>query len=327
MSQSTETATPAGEHGWLEHFPISFFAVVMGLSGLALATMRLEHCVEATDLTAGRVLTLLAAGAFVLIALVYATKLARHAHQVHWEWNHPVRISFFPAISIGLVLVGTALARFQPDVAIVVWGIGVALHLLATLTVVAAWIGHRPFQHLHLNPAWFIPAVGNVLVPIGGMHFGLVELSWFFFSVGILFWLILLTLVFNRLVFHDPLPERLLPTLVILIAPPAVGFVSWAALTGGLDAFGRILFYAAVIFALVVATQLRRLSRLPFTMSWWAYSFPVAAFTVASFRYAELTGVDTFCWVGFAAYGVLAAVIGLLTVQTIARRHEICQPE
>jgi tellurite resistance protein len=35
----------------------------------------------------------------------------------------------------------------------------------------------------------------------------------------------LLTLVFNRIIFHDPLPGKLQPTLVILIAPPAVA--SW----------------------------------------------------------------------------------------------------
>ena len=328
MSMTTPDQ-PAASHAWLAHFPISVFAVVMGLSGLALATIRLEHSLGAPDAAVGLGLTALSALSFAAIAAVYLAKLLRHPASVRADWGHPVRISFFPAISIGLILVGTALARYWIDGALAVWSVGVALHLLATLTVVSAWIGHRPFQPLHLNPAWFIPAVGNVLVPIGGVPFGLVELSWFFFSVGMLFWLVLLTLVFNRLVFHDPLPERLLPTLVILIAPPAVGFLSWTLLAGGLDAFGRILYYAAVLFALVVATQLRRLARLPFAMSWWAYSFPVAAFAVASLRYAEMAGQPTFRWVGVAAVLALVAIIGLLVARTLvaAHRGEICRPE
>ena len=37
-----------------------------------------------------------------------------------------------------------------------------------------------------------------------------------------------------------PLPERLLPTVFILIAPPAVGFIAYVRLTGGVDVFAQI---------------------------------------------------------------------------------------
>ena len=42
-------------------------------------------------------------------------------------------------------------------------------------------------------------------------------MPWLFFSAGMLFWPVRLTLVFSRLNFHDPLPGRLYPTLAILI--------------------------------------------------------------------------------------------------------------
>lgn len=35
--------TPAAAHGRLEHFPISFFAIVMGLAGLTIAVEKAEH--------------------------------------------------------------------------------------------------------------------------------------------------------------------------------------------------------------------------------------------------------------------------------------------
>ena len=40
----------------------------------------------------------------------------------------------------------------------------------------------------------------------------------------------------------------------------------------------------------LVAVQLPRILRLPFAMSFWALSFPVAGLTIASFLYAEKTG-------------------------------------
>lgn len=179
----------------------------------------------------------------------------------------------------------------MPAVSAALWGVGALVQALLTLVIVAAWISHRPFGPAMLSPAWFIPAVANVIVPLGGAHLGLYDVSWYFFSVGVLFWIVLLTLVFNRLIFHDPLPGKLRPTLVILIAPPSVAFLAWIELNGGaMDATANVLFNIGVFFAALVAIQLPALLRLPFAMSFWALSFPLAALTTATFRYAALAG-------------------------------------
>ena len=61
----------------------------------------------------------------------------------------------------------------------------------------------------------------------------------FFFFVGIVFWLGLLPLLLQRVMLHDPpLPAKLLPTIAIFIAPPAVAMLSWQALTGVADGPG-----------------------------------------------------------------------------------------
>ncbi|PLX39183.1 MAG: C4-dicarboxylate ABC transporter [Hyphomicrobiales bacterium] len=313
----------------LSHFPVSFFAVVMGLSGLTLATERLEKTLGVEHFySLGLVIA--AVAAFVVIAAFYLTKATRYWSAVVAEWHHPVRLSFFPAISISLLLLATAIVPFSKSAALAMWSVGATLHIIATLSVVSAWIGHRSFETPHMNPAWFIPAVGNVIVPITGMSLGFVEVSWFFFSVGMVFWVVLLTLVFNRLIFHNPLPERLYPTLVILVAPPAVGFVAYMHLNGGaLDGFARILYYAGVLFLLVVAVQIQRFSRLPYALSWWAYSFPLAAITIATLLYAEKIGSDAFRMFGFVLYAVLVAVIAILILRTIKAigAKQICVPE
>ena len=116
---------------------------------------------------------------------------------------------------------------------------------------------------------------------------------------------------------------------MILVAPPAIGFVAWSQLSGGVDGFGRILFYAAIAFALVFLTQLGRLRRLPFMISWWAYSFPFAALTIATFVYGEATGIAGFTVAAYGLYALLVATIGFLTVRTLIglARGEILKPE
>lgn len=320
-----------GHHDRLSEFPVSFFAVILGLSGLTLATRAAEH---ATGLgpVASPWLGGFTAGVLGLVALVYLAKLVLHTDKVVWEWNHPVRIAFFPAISISLLLLAAVAQPLVPQVAGPLWLTGVVAQAALALSVVASWIGHRPYQQAHLSPAWFIPAVGNIVVPLAGMPLGYPELSWLFFSAGLVFWVVLLTLVFNRLVFHDPLPGRLVPTLVILIAPPAVGYVAWVRLTGGvegLDPFGRILLNCGFVFLGVVLTQVHKLVRLPFALSWWALSFPVAALSIASLLFAERTASDPHRLIGLGLWAVLAAMVAVLTLRTLAAivRQEICRPE
>ena len=318
----------ASEPDRLENFPITFFAIMMGLLGLALSMAAAEEAAGSSGNISQFILGA-AVAVFAVLVFFYGLKLVRHPGAVRAEWNHPVRIAFFPTISISLLLLGSALAPRVPEAAYVIWGIGVAAQGILSLSVVANWIGHRSFQPLHLSPAWFIPAVGNVLVPLAGVGFGVIELSWLFFSAGILFWVVLLTLVMNRLIFHEPLPARLMPTLVILIAPPAVAFVAWVRLTGDVDAFARLLLNIGYVFALIVLTQAPRFFRLPFALSWWALTFPVAALSVASFVFAHETGSYGHRLIGFALTVSLAFAVATLVVRTgqAIRAKQICRPE
>lgn len=335
---STQVEASA-EHNRLEHFPITFYATTMGLGGFTLALRA-----AAKPLGLGpvpyQVMFVVTAAAFVLISLFYLLKALKHPKAVSGEWHHPVRLSFFPTIAISLLLLSIIAMTVSTPLALSLWLIGTTLQGLMTLAVVTNWIGTRSFQHGQLNPAWFIPAVGNVIVPVAGAQLGFTKISWLFFSAGMIFWMILLTLVFNRLVFHDPLPGKLQPTLVIMIAPPAVAFIAWLRLTAepilpgatealGVDPFAHILLSLAYVFAALVAVQVPRILRLPFAMSFWALSFPLAALTIATFLHAEYAHSDAHMRIGTAFLVMLALLIAGLVVRTLIgiMRGEICQPE
>lgn len=308
----------------LEHFPISFFGVTMGLFGLALA-LRAGGFAAASEIAGWVALCVL-----ILLGLAFAAKAILHPASVAAEWAHPVRLAFFPATSISLLLLATVLREGMPQVAGAIWILGAIAQAALTLVVISAWISHRSFGPGQLSPAWFIPAVGNVIAPLAGVPLGHAEASWYFFSVGMIFWLVLLTLVFNRLIFHDPLPARLRPTLVILVAPPAVAFLAWLQLTGGeVDATARVLLNIGYFFTALVAIQVPALLRLPFALSFWALSFPLAAIATASFRFAALTGSGLHRALGLVLLALLVAAIAYLVARTIRAmiRREICQPE
>ncbi|PID64371.1 MAG: hypothetical protein CR977_03940 [Gammaproteobacteria bacterium] len=142
--------------------------------------------------------------------------------------------------------------------------------------------------------------------------------------------MILITLFFNRIIFHNPMPIKLMPTLFILLAPPAVGFLAYVKLTGEVDVFARILYYSAAFLFLLLTVQVRVFIKVPFFLSWWAYSFPLAATTLATFVMSRHLPDNSVLWY-FAVllYTVLLGVIALLLTLTLkaALKQQICVNE
>ncbi len=324
---NTQQETSASHR--LAHMPVAFFSTVMGLAGLTIAAQKAESVLGYTT-GVPLVLALLAAGVFAVLAVLFGLKILRHRAAVLEEINHPIKLHFLPAISIGLILLSIVAGHYSIELSHFLFLIGVPLHLFLTLFVLHYWFNREHFQLMHLNPAWFIPIVGNVLVPVPGVALGYVEISWFFFSIGMIFWVTLFAILMNRVLFHHPLPERLAPTLFILIAPPAVGFLAYMRLNNGqIDGLARVLYYFALFMTLFLTTQVPRLLRMKFFLSWWAYSFPLAAITIASWVMAEkLAYAPLFYIAGVLTLLVFAAVIFLVGRTVLAiMRHEICVPE
>ncbi|PID49102.1 MAG: C4-dicarboxylate ABC transporter [Proteobacteria bacterium] len=309
----------------LAHLPIAFFSIIMGLAGLTLGWDK-AAVILGKPLYIGDILAIVTPIVFLVVATLYLSKRLKYPQAVKADLGHPIKLAFFPAISISLLLIATTLVHRLPAIAEVIWMVGAALHLVLTLYVISSWMHHPHYKVQHMSPAWFIPAVGNVLVPVAGVALGYSHISWFFFSIGMMFWVILFTIVFYRVLFHDPLPARMIPTFFILIAPPAVGFIAYTRLAENFDSFSHFLYYAALFLTLLLFVQVRMFTRLQFFLSWWAYSFPLAAMTLATFLMYEIDGSAFFMYLGFSLLIILTAVIVLLLVKTLnaIRQKAIC---
>ncbi|HOW56762.1 MAG TPA: SLAC1 anion channel family protein [Smithellaceae bacterium] len=301
----------------LKNFPISFFAVVMGLTGTAIAWERAENIWGWNHFISW---TLLAASIFVFLAIfsIYLIKSARHPREIQKEFHNITRLSFFPAISISLLLISIALLSIQPFASKVLWNAGAFIQLVFTIVIISIWIRHPSLEINTFSPAWFIPVVGNIIVPIAGMVHAPAEISWFFFSIGLVFWIALFTVILYRLIFHNPLPERLLPTLFILIAPPAVGFIAYVKMTQVIDPTARILYYFALFVFILMIPHLRMLSRIKYYLSWWAYTFPVAALAIATMVMYHQNHMALFIYLALFFLVLVSGFIVLLGVMTIA---------
>lgn len=308
---SPQAITPS-----LRHFPLPLFAAVLGIAGLGLAWRDAGRVLGAPALV-GELLLLVAALAFGLIAIAYLLKWQRHPAAVTAEFRHPVRGNFIFAITVGLILLSNALLPHRPDLAGGLW-------LFATIThlVLAGWLVRRlllqPAPLATLTPAIFIPLVGNILAPLAGMKLGYPALSWFSFSIGLGLWIAIQPVLLHRLFYGESLPPKLMPALAILLAPPSVGCMAMAALQGGtIEAPAWIMAGIAGFIALVLLSLLPRFARLPFAPSWWAYTFPSAAFALMLIQIIAARPAEAPAAIGWIALSAASVIVTLVAFRTL----------
>ena len=296
---------------FLTRLSIASFAWVMGIGGLGNASFA-AHKAFGLPQVIGQALVALAALCFVALLLAHLAKLVLHLDAVREEFGHAVRASFFPAVSVAAIVLSIGLRGWSEPLAQGLWCAGAALHLVLALTLVRRWI-LQPQDESVMTPAWFIPVVGNILVPVGGVPLGHVEASWFFFSIGLVLWLVFFTLAFHRLLFFASLSERSIPTLFILLAPPSIGLSAYFAFNDGhAGPLADILYSVALFVALLLASMAREITHGPFFMSWWAMTFPLDGWAGACIGYYRARpGPFT---AGVAVVALVAATAMLLWV-------------
>ncbi len=316
--------------GRLQHFSISFFAIILGLSGFSIALQKMEEIYNIT-FKASTISLYLTMALFTLFIVIKIKKIIRHPEHVKEEFNHPIKLNFFPTISISLILFSVAYFAIDKDISKYLLVVGLISHLIFTLKVMSIWTVNNNLEMKHLNPAWFIPIVGNILVPVTGVALLPIDISWFFFTIGLLYWLILFAIIMNRIIFHKTLPEKLRPTLFILIAPPAIGFIAYVKLNGGeVDNFARILYFTALFLTVNLFFQFKFFKQIKqFYLSWWAYSFPLSSITLASILMYHTSNLIIYKYFALVFFIILVLVIILLFVKTVEaiKKRGLCVEE
>ncbi|WP_236105441.1 SLAC1 family transporter [Zavarzinia marina] len=313
--------------GRLEHLPLPLFAAPMGVGGLGLAWREAARVLGAPELI-GEVLLGTALASWLLIALLHVMRALNHPGALAGDLRHPIRSAFAGAVSIGLLIVAGGFIPYAPAFAAGLWLVAVGLHLAIGIWTVRGLLT-APREAATLLPPLLIPLVGNIVAPIFGAKLGFPTLSWMLFGLGMLLWAGIQPLILGRIVSGPPLPGKLLPTLAIMLAPPAVGAVALSALTGGFDTGPLALLGLAAFVAAVLLAMAGRFAATPFAVSWWAWTFPSAAFSVAvsGFAHAHAApGVTVAAWAVLALATAIGLIVGAATLRAAAL-GELLKPE
>lgn len=308
----------------LQFFPVMMFAIVMGLAGLSLVFKKLGEVLPFPSIV-GSIFGLITLITFLVILGTYLLKVFKYKEEVKAEISHPIRINFFAAISISTLLISIFYRHSFDQLSQIMFILGALLHIVLTFYTIKFWINNN-LEIQHSNPAWFIPVVGNLIVPIAGKGFVDDSILYFYFSIGIFFWIILFSIILNRIIFHKQFAQKFMPTLFILIAPPAIGFLSYIKLTDNLDFFAHILYSLGLFFTILVFTMYKNYINIKFFISWWAFTFPMAAITLATILMYELTFYSFYGFLSYFFILITTIIVFLVAKETIVymNKKEIC---
>jgi C4-dicarboxylate transporter/malic acid transport protein len=269
-------------------------------------------------------MVVLAAVLAVVLGIPYVVRWLRHPDAARADLANPVAGALygtFPGgilvLAVGIATVGPSLAAAEvvtPIVAILATG-GIILAFAVSVLFASLLFVSHAVEPQSANGAWFIPPVVNIIVPMVLVPLAphvaaadlpmLVVAGYAFWGMGFLLFVLVASLLYDRLVFH-PLPAApLAPSLWIGLGSLGVGSLSllrlgqvgaplWGTAAPAVGAASSIAaamlwgfgFWWMAVTAVLLAAYLRR-ERLPYGLGWWAFTFPLGAYTASTLALAR----------------------------------------
>jgi tellurite resistance protein len=312
--QSTSTQPVAQSR-----IPPSLFSITLGLAGLALAWHEATPALG-TAPAIPDALNIVAATAWLVLVTAY---VAQGPRQIGADLHHPVLAPFVPVAAITAMILASALASAAFAAARILVVVFLAVTIATGGWLIGQWIlaGVREDS---IHSGYYLPTVaGGLIGAAAAAHVHLHAVAEASFGIGILSWILLGSILWNRLFVRPSLAAALLPTLAIEIAPPALAGQAYFALTGGTASLiAAALGGYAVLMALVQLRLLPVYARLRFTPGFWAFTFPAAAAAAYALEWITLSnppGATAFAAVVIAVLTALIAAIAARSVLAAAR--------
>mmetsp|Transcript_17264 Transcript_17264/g.37068 ORF Transcript_17264/g.37068 Transcript_17264/m.37068 type:complete len:980 (+) Transcript_17264:94-3033(+) len=241
---------------------ITYFAVPMGLAGLAVAWKLATSWTDTWALSLGlpgvsdtldiptivyKVVGLIAAFVYVVLAALYLIRFLRFRRKVLKEWQCPLRGASFGMATICLMLFaflvydvdGDVDNKAVPNFGRALWWIGAVGHMAMTVVKFGEWVGKRlELEHVHVS--WMILPVGNLVAAmvaplvdaLASRHGAAtaavygeslsVELGSFYFSFGYFMWLALFSITLLKVLTTHNSDESIRTLTFVWVAAPAV---------------------------------------------------------------------------------------------------------
>ena len=331
----------------------NWYASVMGTGIVATAGALLPFDVRGLHVFSLTVWLLAAAllGALMVATAVHwisspltARSYGHDVQMAHFYGAFPMALM---TVGSGALLLGRSLfgGHAVVDIDWVLWTAGTATGLLTATLIPYRLFTEIEVRHDAAFGGWLMPIVppmvsastGALLLPYISTHaeratmlFGCYAL----FGMSLVTAFMIITMIWSRLALFGSSNSARVPTLWIVLGPlgqsiTAAGglgaqahLATTAQLASGMAVFGVLygvpvwgfaLLWAVLAGALTIRTMR---NKLPFSLTWWSFTFPVGVTVTGTIRLAAETGLPAFRWASGVGYVTLIAAWLVVFVRT-----------
>jgi C4-dicarboxylate transporter/malic acid transport protein len=332
----------------------NWFASVMGTGIIANAALGLPLFGQQLS-SFGLVVWLLASCMLISMLAIKGIQTIARPHIIKRQFNDPVMSQFFGAPPMALLTIagGTLLFGHQIMPENIAINIAWALWLTGTIggLITAVIIPFRLFTHHEVRGdaafgGWLMPivppmvsaAIGAMLIPHASsevLQQTLLYGCYAMFGISLIGAMIVITLIWSRLAHSGSSGSARVPTLWIVLGPlgqsitaagalgsaalmvvdqPIANSLNVMAILYGVPIWGFAVFWS-VLASLLTVRALRK--KMPFALTWWAFTFPVGTCVTGTTQLALHTGLPAFEWASIILFTVLIFAWVIAAIGTI----------
>lgn len=332
ISQICQTVCEKAKH--LPFLPTMAFAIVMSTGTLACVTHIQAEIMPILEYPA-LFLCVLNFLLFVCITPYAVLDWLARRDDLKCQCRAPTQEAFLSTSGIALLVLAHQCLFFKLGFFWVVlfWIIGSAVSFILNFGVLLdVFMAEHTLENI--TPVLFIPVVGLMVVPVAGCslatHSGEIWNPVFLIiclialGAGIMLYWGIFAAMLQRHLLLKPLPDYLMPTMWIHLAPigwGAVSIIFLGRLLCGASALETLEFFALlawgasawwVIMAGIMTLGALFHKRLKFTLAWWSFIFPLGSFATLT----KLINLPCSAAVSFAIWLLMAMIWVFAAVKT-----------
>jgi len=307
---STSTPEQRSLEFW-RRTPVALFPTMMGLLGLGLAWRSAAVLAPfAISTWIGDSILLIACVLELFVVSCYLSKVSYRFGVITEDMASVPGRAGVSAITISLFLFAAALIPYSPTIAKVTLVAALLLHVFTT--VLAVVIMFRTSGGLVVSPAWHLSFVGIIVACLVAVPLGFVGLAKVIFFTAFSFALLIYGISLFQLSKTD-MPAPMRPMLFVHLAPVSL----FATVTASLGYSSLALVFTAIavgVFAVLVSAT-RYITAAGFSPLWGAFTFPIAAVSVALLTLS--TQVSTLAWFALVPLAVVSIMTPVIVIRVL----------
>jgi len=323
----------------IKNFNPAWFASVMGTGAVAIASYKyspywspLKNVVIA--------LTYLNAALYIVLLIPWILRWIVYRKDALDDLRHPSKGHFYGTSGAATIVLAAQFLVVLHDrtTAWYLWLWGLVLTF-----IFAFWMSYEIFiagevDLKHLSPAWYIPPVALVIIPFGAVFMRTTAgytrefvtiVNYLGWGAGFFLYLILYAVVTLRFIRHELLPPQMAPLIWMNLGPIGASITALFALVNNssiavskdpLFIFAFFLWglgFWWLVMALALTLHYIRNMSLPYSLSWWAFIFPLGAFTNASMDLGKVFGLELMKLFGYCLLWALLILWLVTFVKTL----------